>query len=187
MLRYKISTLAFAVALAGIPAAAWAQGGTMSDADYMTRVMTAAPPSVVKGATIVRMSDDGTMRTLQTGTNGFTCMVAGPDASMCADKNALAWLHAYITHATPPSGVGLVYMLGGDKGASNTDPAATAQTASNHWVTTGAHVMIVGADMKSTGYPMTADADPSKPYVMWAHAVRASDGSGRDFAVIAAA
>ena len=168
MLRYKVLGFAFAIALTAIPVVASAQGSPVSDSDYLARVMTAAPASVVKGATIVRMGDNGTMRTLQTGNNGFTCMIAGPDASMCADKNALAWLKAFITHTTPPPGVGLVYMLGGDKGASNTDPTATAQTATNHWVVTGAHVMLVGTGVKSMGYPMTADADPSKPYVMWA-------------------
>jgi len=28
--------------------------------------------------------------------------------------------------------------------------------------------MIVGPSAKAMGYPMTADADPTKPYVMWA-------------------
>src|ERR1700693_2406530 len=41
--------------------------GAMSDSDYMAKVMTAAPAPVVKGATIVQMQKDGTMRTLQTG------------------------------------------------------------------------------------------------------------------------
>lgn len=60
-----------------------------------------------------------------------------------------------------------MYMLGGDGGISNTDPYATAQTSTNHWVKTGPHVMIVGPAVKTIGYPMTADPDPSRPYVMW--------------------
>ncbi|HEY1654520.1 MAG TPA: hypothetical protein VGF86_05350 [Candidatus Tumulicola sp.] len=168
MLRYTLSSLVLAVALTAAPVAGLAQDSGVSDAQYMAQVMSAAPASVVKGATVVRMNADGTMRTLQTGSDGFTCMVAGPNAPMCADKNAIGWLHAYLTHATPPSDVGLVYMLGGDEGASNTDPAARAKTDSNHWVVTGAHIMIVGPNVNSMGYPMTADADPTKPYVMWA-------------------
>jgi hypothetical protein len=86
------------------------------------------------------------MRTLQQGTNDFTCMVmvGGGGTPMCADKNAMAWLHAVVSHGTPPNSTGFIYMLGGDEGASNTDPYATEQTASNHWVKTGPHVMIVG-------------------------------------------
>jgi hypothetical protein len=75
---------------------------------------------------------------------------------------------ALVSHKTPPSAAGFIYMLAGDHGTSNTDPYATAKTATNHWVQTGPHVMIVGASVKTmTGYPRTADADPTKPYVMW--------------------
>jgi hypothetical protein len=62
-----------------------------------------------------------------------------------------------------------MYMLSGDSGASNTDPYATAQTTTNHWIKTGPHVMIVGPAVMSMGYPATADPDPTKPYVMWAN------------------
>ena len=49
-----------AMALIVIPADIQAQQtGPMSDPDYVTRVMTAAPPSVVKGATIVEMQPGG--------------------------------------------------------------------------------------------------------------------------------
>jgi hypothetical protein len=60
-------------------------------------------------------------------------------------------------------------MLAGDTGASNTDPWATTKTADNHWIQTGSHVMIVGAAAKTmaAGYQRSADADPTKPYVMW--------------------
>jgi len=60
-------------------------------------------------------------------------------------------------------------MLRGDNGASNTDPFATAETPDNHWIKTGSHVMIVGAEAKSMmrAYPRDAKADATKPYVMW--------------------
>jgi hypothetical protein len=143
------------------------QTGPISDPDYVARVMTAAPPSVVKGATIVQLNADGTVRTLQKGANGFTCMMVDTGTPGCADKNAMDWMRALMTHEAPPAGVGFMYMLGGDSGASNTDPFATAQTADNHWVKTGPHVMIVGPAVKTMGYPMTADPDPTKPFVMW--------------------
>jgi hypothetical protein len=151
-----------------VPAAAQAQNGdAMSPSDYIAKVSQAAPAPVVKGATIVQMQKDGTMKTLQTGSNGFTCMVVGGDP-MCADKNAMAWGMALMTHKTPPDVVGFAYMLAGDNGASNTDPYAMAASAGNHWVKTGPHVMIVGSTVKTMGYPMTADPDTTKPFVMWA-------------------
>ncbi len=142
--------------------------GKASDAAYIAQVMKGAPASVVKGATIVQMQKDGSMRTVQPGSDGFTCMMVDPKTPMCADKNAMAWMHSLMTKTAPPSENGFVYMLGGDDGASNTDPFARTPTSTNHWITTGPHVMIVGPAAKAMGYPSTADADPSKPYVMWA-------------------
>lgn len=169
MFRRTCLLSAMAVALLAVPTNIQAQQmGTMSDSDYLAKIKAAAPASVVSGATIIQAQKDGTMRTLQTGTNGFTCMVAGSNDAMCADGNAMEWARAWMTHSAPPDKVGFVYMLGGDNGASNTDPYATAPAADNHWVKTGPHVMIVGATSKTMGYPTTPDADPTKPYVMWA-------------------
>ena len=69
----------------------------------------------------------------------------------------------------PPHDLGFVYMLLGDEGASNIDPAAREKTADNAWVQTGPHVMIVGAAARPMmeGYPREAEADPTKPFVMW--------------------
>ena len=93
----------------------------------------------------------------------------GPD-SMCMDKNAMAWANAWMTHKTPPTGrLGLMYMLEGGTDASNTDPYATKPQSGNHWIKTGPHLMIVGADQAFyDNYPKSADPDTSVPYVMWA-------------------
>lgn len=165
MLRHTLPAFGFAIAIAAVPSAAFAQ--QMSDADYIAKVSTAAPAVVVKNATIVQLNRDGSMRTLQTGTNGFTCMMLGPSDSMCADKNAMTWMHAMVTHSAPPDVVGFAYMLAGDSGASNTNPTAPSKTTDNHWVVTGPHVMIFGPSVKTMGYPMAADANPAAPYVMW--------------------
>jgi hypothetical protein len=168
MFRYILSGWVVAVALIANPSTVQAQ--QTSDSDYIAGVMPAAPAAVVKSATIVQVQKDGSIRTIQSGTNGFTCMLPGHPASpMCADKNAMAWAEALAKHVAPPNSVGFVYMLAGDNGASNTNPYDTAQTANNHWVKTGAHVMIVGPAAETMGYPMTADPDPTKPYVMWAN------------------
>jgi hypothetical protein len=119
------------------------------------------------------MQPDGSMRTVRAGNNGFTCMAdnpatPGPDP-MCMDAAAMDWAGAWVGHKPPASGkIGLMYMLAGGTDASNTDPYATKPDASNHWVETGAHVMIVGADQAFYDmYPKDADPDTSVPYVMW--------------------
>jgi hypothetical protein len=86
------------------------------------------------------------------------------------DKNALDWVMAWAGHKTPvPGKIGFMYMLAGGTDASNTDPYATKPDAKSHWVKTGAHVMIVGADSSFYAlYPKLVDPDTSVPYVMWA-------------------
>jgi hypothetical protein len=129
----------------------------------------AAPAEVVGGATILNMNEDGSTKVVKQGTNGWTCMDPG-GAPMCADEGGMEWGKAYMSKGPAPQKLGFIYMLRGDNGASNTDPYATGETADNHWIKTGPHVMIVGAAAKPMmqGYPRDAKADPEKPYVMWA-------------------
>ena len=153
-------------AVVGLLGSAYAQSPPVTDQDYMKRVLTAAPPQIVADATVVRMQN-GSMQILRKGTNDWTCMEAN-GTPMCLDPNAMEWAHAWQSHGPATDKTGFIYMLAGDTGASNTDPYATAKTADNHWIQTGTHVMIVGAAAKGmVGYPKTADADPTKPYVMW--------------------
>lgn len=146
----------------------------MTDAQMIASAERAAPAAVAKGATIVAMDANGKMRTLREGHNGFTCMpdspaTPGPDP-MCMDATAFAWAGAWMAHKPPATGkIGFMYMLEGGTDASNTDPYATKPGASNHWIKTGAHVMIVGADQAFYDmYPKSADPDTKTPYVMWA-------------------
>lgn len=139
----------------------------ISDAQYIAKALTAAPAGVAKEAGVARVDKDGNMQTLRESKNGFTCMVMLNDV-MCADENSMAFFGAAMKKETPPDKLGISYMLRGDQGASNTDPSATKKTADNHWVVTGPHIMIVGAAVKELGLPDSADADPNKPYLMWA-------------------
>lgn len=155
-------------------AATGAAKAAPTDAQLITSAMAAAPKKVGENATILAPDAKGAMRTLRSGTNGFTCMpdnpeTPGPDP-MCWDKNAGAWIDAYLNHKTPPAGtMGLMYMLAGGTDASNTDPYAKKPSASNHWIKTGPHIMIVGADASFyDSYPKNADPDTKTPYVMWA-------------------
>jgi hypothetical protein len=175
--RYAVAGLlsaGLAIVDTGGARAQGAKPAPPTDAQLIASAMSAAPAKVGAGATIVAMDDKGGMRTLRAGTNGFTCMPDNPDTPgpdpMCMDKNAMEWAHAYLSHQPPPTGkVGFMYMLAGGTDASNTDPYAEKPSASNHWIKTGPHVMVVGADQSFyDGYPKNADPDTSVPYVMWA-------------------
>lgn len=146
----------------------------MSDAQLVASAESAAPKAIGRAATIVAANADGTMRTLRKGSNAYTCMpdspeTPGPDP-MCWDTAAGAWVDAWLKHVAPPAGrTGLMYMLAGGTDASNTDPYGQKPSAGNHWIKTGPHIMIVGADAAFyDGYPRGADPDTSQPYVMWA-------------------
>ena len=139
-----------------------------SDAAYISKALSAAPASIAKEAGVMK-EDSGGMKTLRESKNGFTCMVA-LGSPMCADANSMAFFGAWMKKENPPQDkTGITYMLRGDNGASNTDPYAQAKTADNHWVTTGSHIMVVGPAAKAMGLPDSPDADPTKPYLMWAN------------------
>jgi hypothetical protein len=161
---------AFSIITAAFVTSASAQYPTpevpKSEPDYIAKAKTAAPASIVNEATIVMMQEKGDPKTLQTGSNGFTCLVISDGTPACADANGMEWMKAIGAKATPPDKTGFIYMMAGDTGTSNHDPYATDKS---HWVQTGPHVMIVGAaarDMASI-YPRTMDPDPSQAYVMY--------------------
>src|SRR5690242_8975990 len=114
--------------------------GELSDAQYTAKALAAAPKSIAKDAGVARMDKDGKMQTLRDSKNGFTCMLVLGNP-MCADGNSMACFGAYSKHENPPDNLGLMYMLLGDEGASNTEPYATAKAANSHWVVTAPHIM----------------------------------------------
>lgn len=167
-MRTALITMLSAAAAMALATAAVAQQQKLSDADYMAKAMSAAPETVAKGATIAAM-EGGKMRTLQKGSNEWTCMIMPDGVPMCTDPAGMEWVHALVTKTTPPDKVGFMYMLTGDNGTSNVAPGAERPTPDNDWVKTGPHVMLLGAGVKAmAGYQRTLDPDPSKPYVMWA-------------------
>lgn len=140
--------------------------------DPITSAQSAAPAALAHNATIMTADASGAFKSIRQGTNGWTCIpddpnTPGPDP-MCMDGNAFKWIQAMMAHKAPPDGTpGIMYMLEGGTDASNTDPYATKPTASNDWVKTGPHLMIVGSKALLTGYPSGAKPDTSAPYVMW--------------------
>jgi hypothetical protein len=138
-----------------------------SEPEYLAKVKTGAPEQIVANSTITMKLKDGTTKTLQSGKNGFTCMINGDGTPLCADENAVAWMKAIGAKTEPPNKVGFIYMLDGDTGANN--EAAHGRASHQHWVQTGPHVMIVGPMVKDMpGYSRTVDvADATQPYVMF--------------------
>lgn len=144
-----------------------------ASSDPVASAESAGPASIAKNASVVTVDANGALKTLRNGSNGWTCMpdspaTPGPDP-MCMDANAMKWAAAWMGHKTPPENtVGVMYMLEGGTDASNTDPYAKQPTATNNWVKTGPHVMIVGSKEILAGHPAGATPDTTVPYVMWA-------------------
>ncbi|MBS0268480.1 MAG: hypothetical protein JSS54_05815 [Proteobacteria bacterium] len=170
-----VARLALAITLYSTTASiALAAGVMRSDEELIKALKTAAPAAIVEHATIMNMANDGTMKVIQKGTNGWTCMDPGSHGNgepMCADEAAMTWADAWQNKKPPTATIGFMYMLNGDSGVSNTDPfdKSSEATPTNNWVQTGPHVMIVGTDAKGMieKYPKNPKADPSQPYVMW--------------------
>ena len=171
----SLKKLTFCVLASALATSTFAAGAKKhGDAQLIASAMRAAPATIAKDATIVAMEADGKMRTLRKGNNGFTCMPSNPvvpgPSQMCMDANAMEWAGAWIGHKDPaPGKVGMMYMLAGGTDASNTDPYASKPTKTNHWIKTGPHIMIMGADASFyDSYPKSPDPDTTQPYVMWA-------------------
>jgi hypothetical protein len=146
--------------------------GAMTDGQKIASAEAAGPAKISKAAAIMDWPDKegGQMRQLRAGSNGWMCMSDGGTPAtppMCVDKQWQGWIDAMIHKSTPKgSGVGLAYMLRGDKGASNTDPNATGPTATNQWVVAPAHVMVIVPDSKLLDASPT-DPTTGGPWVMW--------------------
>jgi hypothetical protein len=168
--HHTLTRVALSLAVMGLALPAVAQFPTpevpKSEPEYIAKAKAAAPEQIVNKATIIMMQGDGTPKTLQSGSNGFTCMVTSDGTPACADANGMEWFKAVETKAPPPERTGFIYMMAGDTGTSNHDPYAADKS---HWVQTGPHVMIVGKAAREMAslYPRARDPDPSQAYVMF--------------------
>jgi hypothetical protein len=137
----------------------------MSDQEIIKTASSAAPADISANAAIVHHGEDGKARELRAGTNGWVCM-AHPEV-MCLDKQWQEWADAWMNKRNPKiSAVGIGYMLRGDRGASNTDPYAAAPSATNQWVVSPAHIMILTPDIKQLD-ALPTDSHNGGPWVMW--------------------
>ncbi len=99
-MRHLTKILMVTISICAVSAAAKAQQKELSDAQYIVQATSAAPLSVAKEAAVVRMGNDGSMKTLRAGKNGFTCMIMGTD-KMCNDANSMEFIHAMMMHQPP--------------------------------------------------------------------------------------
>lgn len=137
----------------------------MSDEALIKRATSAAPADIGAKATVVDHGADGKTRTVRQGGNNWVCM-AHPEV-MCLDKNWQEWADAWINKRAPKvTGIGIAYMLQGDTGASNTAPYATEPSATNQWVVTPAHIMVLTSDTKLLE-SLPTDPYSGGPWVMW--------------------
>jgi hypothetical protein len=183
MIRSRIQLVAAFVLLA--PALLFAQHAMkpakskskMTDAQKMANAMSAAPSAIAKNATIMDWPDtpNGQPRQLHAGSNGWVCYPNSPEEygaasindPMCLDKQWQSWAGAWMSKTAPKvTATGVAYMLSGDRGASNTDPFATGRTATNAWVVSPSHIMVLYQDLKMLdGFP--TDPKNGGPWVMW--------------------
>jgi hypothetical protein len=155
LLSAAIMTIGIAAAAqqATAPKATPTAKTTTGDAAKIREATSAGPTDISKGAAVMEMDEKGGMKQLRAGTNGWTCMLVpgGPAVtdSMCMDKAWSSWTDAYMAKKNPQvKTLGIAYMLHGDHGGSNTDPFATGPTATNQWVVSPPHIMVLVPDLK---------------------------------------
>lgn len=139
--------------------------GVYAGDDRIAHAKSAAPASISADATVIV---DGEV--VKEGSNGWTCMpdtLPGDDAPMCNDAVWMEMLNAVGNKADfTATGVGISYMLKGDKGSgvSNSDPYADHPNAEDY-VELGPHLMIIVPKELLEG--ITEDPSQGGPWVMW--------------------
>lgn len=139
-----------------------------SNQAMIANALSAAPPSVAATASV--QTADG--RVLRKGSSDWVCMPDAPDvpnnSPMCLDPEWRAAIDA-LMHKRQPNvtKMGFAYMLQGDQPVSNTDPFATAPTATNQWIQNGSpHIMVLVPDPKLLD-GVSTDPNNGGPFVMW--------------------
>ena len=135
--------------------------------DEKSEAMSAAPSEVAANATI--LDSDGNV--IQEGTNGYTCFPTPaalvPPQPMCLDAAWMVWADAWMNNAHPKiDKVGVAYMLGGDGGVSNTDPAGLDPATVDDWVSADQHLMLL-LPHKASYNTFSTDPSYGGPWVMW--------------------
>jgi hypothetical protein len=140
---------------------------TPDDASLISNARSAAPTAIANGATVKDWND----RTLQQGSNGWTCYPDLPSTPtndpMCFDAPWTDWANAWMKKEKPQvTRVGISYMLMGGSDASNDDPFAEKPGPGKDWFKWPPHIMIIVPDPKQLeGLP--TDPNNGGPWVMY--------------------
>lgn len=125
---------------------------------------SAAPDMVSADATVVYRGN-----VISQGSNDWVCMPETlPDdgAPMCNDA---VWMKMMMAmgagEAFEADGIGFSYMLQGDAGVSNSDPAHPMGKDAPDFIKEGAHLMVIVPRAMLKG--ITDDPHAGGPYVMW--------------------
>jgi len=147
-----------------------------SNDDKIKNAESAAPDSIARAAAIMDWptTEGGKPTQLRAGTNGWVCYPSTPNPGravgedpMCLDPQFQKWAEAYMSKGTPKlSGIGVGYMLQGDRGASISDPFADPGKKPKDWVTAGPHIM-VAAPNSSALSSLSGKPNGGVPWVMW--------------------
>ncbi len=76
---YRLSALFLSVSLVAMSGAAKA-AAPKTDPAKIANAMTAAPAAVSRNAAVAEMNQDGSMKELRKGTNGWTCVPDDPSS-----------------------------------------------------------------------------------------------------------
>ena len=133
-------------------------------AALIAQARSAAPDLVSAEATVMYRGE-----VLVEGTNGWVCMpetLPDDNAPMCNDSVWMGLMQAmgageeYVVER-----IGISYMLQGDAGVSNSDPAHPQGADAPDFIKEGAHLMIAVPRAMLEG--ITDDPHAGGPYVMW--------------------
>ena len=132
--------------------------------ELIAKARSAAPAIVSANATVMYRGE-----VLAKGTNGWTCMpetLPDDDAPMCNDAVWMGLMSAMSAGKDyEVEKVGISYMLQGDAGVSNSDPAHPQGANAPDFIKEGAHVMIAVPRALLEG--ISDDPHSGGPYVMW--------------------
>ncbi len=164
------SRAADSAATQDVPHAPAATEVPRSDSAVIASAVSAAPPGIAAGASIMVVR---TMRVVRRGRNSWTCMPDNPslpgNMPMCSDPASVEWSNAFRARQVPPLGrpIGVSYLLQGTWFPSVNDPYVKP-VAGMAGVSTGPMLMIVNVPRTAlAGYPRDA-ANPGQPFVMYA-------------------
>jgi hypothetical protein len=144
----------------------------MSEAKMIKLALSAAPKALAKDAGVMLPGDDGQMKEVKKGTNGFTCIVimdnpAAPEP-LCMDEAAGQWGDAFVKREAKPTNTvpGVAYMARGGthymkdgKIVMDNGPGVEIVKEPPHWM------LMWPFDSKATGLPVLPN--PSGVYIMF--------------------